>query len=200
MSTDIYIGLITINTLQLAPINSASKLTKSRQGILSELFKHTQADRATVPRSGKESTMESAAQPLSCKAHIYSQALPSVTSSAQLLIWVDDNAVNAHSVLHVSAELFPAPPSLLSTSDKHRERVMGTLHTLKHPKAGGRASHGRSFLGVFLSKLCRKEDWREDHGDLKSYASLSSCTKTLFICSLLLHRSRVCCCQSRTFA
>lgn len=155
MSIDIYIALVTINISQLAPINSAYNLTKSLWGrqVYYLNFLNMQADSATVPRSDKESTMESAAQPLSCKAHIYSQALPSATSSAQLLIWVDDNAVNVHSVL-------TCPPSC---SQPHRvyhlhQTSVGNGWWALSIQLNTGKQEAEKFLGFFWSKLRRKED------------------------------------------
>lgn len=100
--------------------------------------------------------MESAAR----KPHVHSPALPSVPSSAQLLIGAGDNAGNAQTVPQRPAELLPAPPS--STSDGWGEWVMG-WSPYSQNKAGGIGSLGSS-LGVFsfflfifyFSKLCRK--------------------------------------------
>lgn len=92
------------------------------------------------------------------QTHIYLQALLSAPSSAQLLIRVGDNAVNAHGVLHMSPELFPAPPGLPSLAHKCREWVMGAPHAVKHIKTRDRLLQEKVLVGVhFFSKLCRKE-------------------------------------------
>lgn len=102
--------------------------------------------------------MESAAR----KPHVHSPALPSVPSSAQLLIGVGDNAGNTQTVPQRPAKLLPAPPSSTSTSDGWGEWVMGGSPYSQN-KAGGIGSPGGSlgvisfFLFIFyFSKLCRK--------------------------------------------
>lgn len=72
------------------------------------------------------------------QTRIYLQALLSAPSSAQLLIGVGDNAVNAHGVLHMSPELFPAPPGLPSLAPKCREWVIGAPRGVKRIKTRNR--------------------------------------------------------------
>ena len=189
-SADTYTALITATTSQLAPTNSASNLTKSWRGrrvMLSSLLKHTGRQRCSPKvRQGAHASARSPARISQGPCLLAGAAVRELGCCSGRATRLRTRAMCSA----CSDELFPAAPRLPPPSDERGERVMGTLHTLQRPEEAGRASRGRRFCSFcfvfFLSILCRKEDWREDRGDLKNYTSLSWCMKTLSICSLLL--------------
>lgn len=68
--------------------------------------------------------------------------------------------MNTHGVLHMSTELFPAPPNLPFLAHKCREWVVGAPHAVKYIKVRGRLPQQKVLVGVCFPNYVGKKKGR----------------------------------------